>query len=191
MSLHVDTLYVQGNILITQDGKACIADFGIVGMFRDLTYHDYKLETLRYIAPERLSEDLFLPTRINGPSKASDVYSLAMTSFEVRSCRKPSCYPIQIRSHNHDQVLTGILPYEDSNKGSVIADIRLGKRPPRPTDPSRNRWLQDHVWDMIETCWSNEPGQRSELFALHHVFSTIGPQITQIARSDRPGDLTI
>jgi serine/threonine protein kinase len=54
-------------------------------MFRNLTYHDHKLETLRYIAPERLSEDLFLPTTINSPSKASDVYSLAMTSFEVRS----------------------------------------------------------------------------------------------------------
>ena len=74
--------------MITQDGQACLADFGITGALRGFTYHDYKLRTLRYMAPERLPlEDLpadYLPT-IDGPSKESDVYSLAMTSFMVCS----------------------------------------------------------------------------------------------------------
>ena len=56
--------------------------------FRGFTHHDYKLETLRYMAPERLpSIDLpedYLPT-IDGPSRESDVYSVAITSFEVCS----------------------------------------------------------------------------------------------------------
>ena len=81
MTSHINVLHVQGNILITQDGQACLGDFGIIGAFKDLTYHDYKLETIRYMAPERLSR---VPT-INSPSKQSDVYSLATTSFEVRS----------------------------------------------------------------------------------------------------------
>jgi serine/threonine protein kinase len=75
----------QGNILITRDGKACIADYGILGVFKDLTYEEHKLETLRYMAPERLSEDLFRLTTVVGPTEASDIYSLAMSSFEVRS----------------------------------------------------------------------------------------------------------
>ena len=54
-----------------------------MGVFRDLVYHNHKSETLRYMAPERLPADLFSPLVINGPSTASDVYSLAMTSFEV------------------------------------------------------------------------------------------------------------
>jgi serine/threonine protein kinase len=85
MNLHVYTLHFQGNILITRDGKACIADYGILGVFKDLTYEEHKLETLRYMAPERLSEDLFRLTTVVGPTEASDIYSLAMSSFEVRS----------------------------------------------------------------------------------------------------------
>jgi hypothetical protein len=73
-----DTRYVQSNILITQDGHACLGDFGIVDAVRDLTHHDHKLETLRYVAPEHFA--WYMST----PSKTSDVYSLAMTSFEVR-----------------------------------------------------------------------------------------------------------
>jgi hypothetical protein len=37
------------------------------------------------MAPERISNDLIGAPIINAPSKESDVYSLAMTSFEVRS----------------------------------------------------------------------------------------------------------
>ena len=86
MTLNVDTLYVQGNILITQDGQACLADFG--SAFRDLTSHDHKLETLQYMAPEHCLEDL----SINGPSKTGDVYSFTMTSFKV--CPPAVNYPV-------------------------------------------------------------------------------------------------
>jgi hypothetical protein len=37
------------------------------------------------MAPERLPEDPYPSPVINGPSRASDVYSLAVTAFEVRS----------------------------------------------------------------------------------------------------------
>ena len=84
MTPQIDIWYVQGNILITQDGQACLADFGIAGAFRGLPRHDHKLETLRHMAPERFSEDIDSFPIINGPTKAGDVYSLAITSFEVR-----------------------------------------------------------------------------------------------------------
>lgn len=70
---------VKGNILITQDGRACLGDFGIVGAFGDLSFPRFKLATARYMALERL--DFFKAS----PSKKSDIHSLAMTSFTVRS----------------------------------------------------------------------------------------------------------
>jgi hypothetical protein len=42
---------------------------------------DYNPSNLRYVAPECLEEEP--PITIKRPSKESDVYSLAMTSFKV------------------------------------------------------------------------------------------------------------
>jgi hypothetical protein len=50
----------------------------MVGAF---AFGDYKLSNFQYIAPELFIEERYLV--IGPPSKASDVYSLAMTSFEV------------------------------------------------------------------------------------------------------------
>jgi serine/threonine protein kinase len=72
------TRYIQSNILITQDGQACLGDFGITGVFLS-SVSWYKLESLQYMAPERFSSW----DRINSSSKESDVYSLAVTSFKV------------------------------------------------------------------------------------------------------------
>ena len=72
---------VKNNILITRDGRACLGDFGIVGAFGALSFPKFKLGTARYMALERL-------TCLGGsPSKKSDIYSLAMTSFTV--CSSP------------------------------------------------------------------------------------------------------
>ena len=59
----------------------CLGDFAIAGMFtaRWFTFEDYQPETLRYMAPERVSP-------LADPTKESDVYSLAMTSFSVCAC---------------------------------------------------------------------------------------------------------
>jgi hypothetical protein len=112
------------------------------------------------MAPERFSSD-----KIKMSSTEGDVYSLAMTSFEV-CFSVVNCPTIQC----NNQVLTGILPYGGSNKHNVITDIGYGKRPSRPMDPSQNKWLQDRVWDTITTCWSADPGQRYKLSVVHRVF---------------------
>jgi hypothetical protein len=93
-----------------------------------------------------------------------------------------------MRLPHHNQILTGVLPYGSGNKVNLIKSIRNAKRPPRPMDPSQNRWLQDSVWDTIVMCWSNELDQRRELSAVYYVFSTSSPQGTQNAKSDRPGN---
>ena len=77
-----------------------------------------------------------------------------------------------MQSLHYDQVFTGISPYDGSKNVDVITHIRLGERPPRPTDPSQSQWLREHVWNLITTCWSGRPEQRCELSVVHHVFST-------------------
>ena len=77
-----------------------------------------------------------------------------------------------IHSPRHDQVLTGISPDDGDDRVNAITNIRLGRRPFRPLDPSQNRWLQDRVWNVIVTCWSDKPEQRCGLSIVYHIFST-------------------
>lgn len=79
----------------------------------------------------------------------------------------------------YDQVLTGVLPYDGSDHQRICNDVQGGVRPSRPTDPSQNQWLQDHVWDMIIAGWHREPKQRCELHVLYPVFFTPDQQEAQ------------
>jgi hypothetical protein len=43
----------------------------------------------------------------------------------------------------------------------VMFAVKQGRRPARPKhELSRTRGLNDEVWHIIETCWSQDPGQR-------------------------------
>ena len=76
---------VQNNILITRNGQACLGDFGLTGAFPRFHFSDYGLTTLRFMAPEWFVGESTGDLGTSRPSKESDVYSLAMTSFSVRS----------------------------------------------------------------------------------------------------------
>jgi hypothetical protein len=84
--------------------------------------------------------------------------------------REPTYYLIQ--SSHYGQVLTGKSPYKTHSRDAAITGIKPRQRPPRPTNTRQNLWLQDQIWDMITTCWSDEPRRRCELSVMHHVFST-------------------
>ena len=76
---------LQNNVLITQDGRACLGEFGIIGAFERFDFYMYELETVRYMAPECFYlKGAYGSPETSGPSKESDVYSLAVTSFSVR-----------------------------------------------------------------------------------------------------------
>ena len=140
--------------------------------FGGVRYSALKLETVRYMAPEQFLGECIPLGFIGSPSKESDVYSLAITSFEV--CPSFAIHPTTRNDHSrYDQVLTGVLPYDDADdQYAIAARVRRGERPSRPTDPSQNQWLQDPVWDVISTGWRQKPKQRCSLSALHHQLST-------------------
>jgi len=81
VDLDANTSYVQDNILITRDGNACLGDFGVTNELANLYHRKFKLRTARYMAPERFDDD----DDVDLASKESDIYSLAMSSFTVRS----------------------------------------------------------------------------------------------------------
>ena len=67
------------------------------------------------------------------------------------------------------KILTEVLPYGNARDGIIIFHVVFGERPPRPTNA---RWLQDHIWNMIMTCWSERREQRWDVRAMYNQFST-------------------
>jgi hypothetical protein len=53
----------------------------------------------------------------------------------------------------------------------MIDDIRHSVWPLCPASQIQDQWLNDRVWDMILTCWSEKPEQRCELAVMHYIFS--------------------
>ena len=76
--------------MVTQEGNTCLGDFGITGIITDPTVVEpgstttSKPGVVRYMAPELLNPSQFALANSN-PSKESDIYSLAMTAYEVCS----------------------------------------------------------------------------------------------------------
>ncbi|KAF9645420.1 kinase-like protein [Thelephora ganbajun] len=148
-----------GNILISEGGVAHLGDSGIMVVMVDPTVVEpgstttSKPGVVRYMAPELLNPPQFSLSNSN-PSKESDVYSLAMTTYET---------------------LTEILPYGNARDGIIIFHVVTGDRPPRPTNA---RWLRDQIWDMITTCWSEKRDQRWDIHAVYHQLSVSSIQET-------------
>jgi len=89
-----------------------------------------------------------------------------------------------MQSPLYSQILTGVLPYDGiDDYFAVTHHIRSGERPSRPTNEDVNQRLQDGVWDMITTCWREDPKKRWEVRAVHKLFSTPSLQEARNANS--------
>jgi len=80
---HADAQFIQKNILITEDGQACLGDFAIAGVLAWCRYDVLQPENLQYMAPERFVNLDHDRPHVVGYSTEADVYSFAMTSFSV------------------------------------------------------------------------------------------------------------
>ncbi|KAK0447355.1 kinase-like domain-containing protein [Desarmillaria tabescens] len=122
------------NILITDDGRAVIADFGIsfvMGVTSFATSSSHRGGTVRWQAPEVLNGGL--------NTFSADVYSLACVYFEV---------------------FDGTIPWSDLKDGVVIKNVCLDKmHPPYP----KHLGSTGHAglwWEVMTKCWSYEPEDR-------------------------------
>jgi len=133
------------NILISRNGRACLADFGLATAAKDskamsLMTTNKTTGTLRWQAPELFPDEL--SSHIERPNtKATDVYAYGLVCYEMFS---------------------GNFPFQEfSSDFQVMYAVKQGKRPARPSDAqAMTRGLNDMIWQIIENSWMPDPVAR-------------------------------
>jgi serine/threonine protein kinase len=141
-------LFIKANILIDQDGRARLADFGLLTIALDSTYTTSSSSpksagTARWMSPELLDPDQF-DLEDSRPTKDSDCYALGMVILEV---------------------LSGKPPFPNYNGLIAMRKIVEGELPGRPQG-AEEVWFTDDLWEMLEQCWSPQPGWRPTIEAV-------------------------
>ncbi|KAF8982242.1 kinase-like domain-containing protein, partial [Cyathus striatus] len=140
------------NVLIADDGLACLSYFGLSSSINThaLTWTSIESTvsnagTIRWLAPELLYE-----TSV-GPTKESDIYAFAC-------------------------VFVGKVPfYQHLFDPTVMRQIMLGQRPLHPelkSDPYTRWGLTDWMWSLIEKCWHEDPFIRPKASDVVNMLST-------------------
>ncbi|KAG8910427.1 hypothetical protein FRC01_006342 [Tulasnella sp. 417] len=124
------------NILVQDNGSAVLSDFSLAKLATPdakNTQTNPQVNVFRYQAPEVILDQPI--------SKASDVYSWAMTALEI---------------------ITGSPPYHTwRSPGQLIAQVITKNQTPSPTDyksPVLEKYPE--LWDLFARCWKREPKDR-------------------------------
>ncbi|TDL16125.1 kinase-like protein [Rickenella mellea] len=146
------------NILINDDGEACLTDFGLARVLQSSGFTTKTIAgTVRWMAMELVApdvddekysndDDLTIPL-----TEPTDVWALGMTILEI---------------------LTGKVPFAELRQDSVVLlSLIRGARPRRPPD----HLMSDHLWEVITQCWqtvhSNRPAAQDIALALDLIHS--------------------
>jgi len=141
-------LLIKANILIDQNGHACLADFGLLTIVSESTYPTTESSssgnagTTRWMSPELLDPDRFGSD--GRPTKESDCYALGMVILEV---------------------LSGETPFPCDNGLVVMRKVIEGRCPERPQGAG-GAWFTDDLWEALERCWSPQPKNRPTVRAM-------------------------
>jgi len=131
--------------------------------------------TTRYLAPELL-DPLYFGFEHSNPSKESDVYSFAVTAYEVFYSYLVARIVDKRFLPPHKQVLSGdVLLYGMRPESVTAFNVVSGNRPPRPNNPTADHWLSDPTWEIIRCCWDQNPQSRLPADLLHRTF--VGPEL--------------
>jgi len=136
------------NILIDQNGRARLADFGFLTTASDPTNptasSSYTIGgTTRWMSPELLDPDR-TGLKSSRPTKQSDCYALGMVIYEV---------------------LSGQAPFAPFNHYIVMHKVMEGERPDRP-EGVEGAWFTDDLWRTLNRCWAAQPESRPSIAAV-------------------------
>ncbi|PPR05804.1 hypothetical protein CVT26_010154 [Gymnopilus dilepis] len=128
------------NVLITDEGRAAICDFGLSKVLEDLgcpsgfSLSNPGIGPLRWLAPELMEDD-------EQPAiPASDVWSFGCTAFEL---------------------LTGLMPYPHClHDPKVVLEVQNRVKPSGPDMHEQFVKLDIRVRSLLESCWSFTPAER-------------------------------
>ena len=133
--------YSQANILINDNGRACLADFSLLTVASDQSTVISSCTqggTIQWMSPELLDPERFGLVE-SRPTKESDCYALGMVMYGV---------------------LSGQTPFASSMSSSVIWKVLEGQRPERPQGKG-GALLTDDLWMLLELCWKYKPEERT------------------------------
>ncbi|KAF9780764.1 kinase-like domain-containing protein [Thelephora terrestris] len=133
------------NILVDRDGRACLADFGLLTIASDATNTPSSnsfLEggTCRWMGPELFNPEKF-GLKDGRPTRSSDCYALGMVVYEV---------------------LSGRVPFHRYGDYAVVAKVSEGERPERPQG-ARGAFFGNDIWNLLQSCWMPSPGNRPKI----------------------------
>ena len=130
----------QANIMINDNGRACLADFCLLTIVPDQS-----TDTSSHIdggMTQWMSPELLDPERFDLPegqrTKESDCYALGMVIYEI---------------------LSGQAPFAPLTTIAVILRVLEGRHPGRPEGEARVLFTDD-IWRTLELCWEHQPGKR-------------------------------
>jgi len=137
------------NILIHQNGHACLADFGFLAIVSDpantTPSSSYTTGgTPRWMSPELLIAMDRSDLKNTRPTKQSDCYALGMVIYEV---------------------LSGRLPLSQFGPYIIPQKVMDGERPGRPRG-AEGAWFTDDLWRMLNHCWAPQPERRPSVAAM-------------------------
>ncbi|KAH8108481.1 ras guanine nucleotide exchange factor domain-containing protein [Phellopilus nigrolimitatus] len=150
------------NILIGNDGKACVADFGLSQVIEEVapdmssstpTDSPVRWQAWELVKPDEHGE-------LVSVSLPSDVWSFGMLSLEL---------------------MTGKKPYHYWPRDSyVIADLVAKHLPKRPVEEAVvARGLGDALWNLMLDCWRWEPLERPPMSTVKATIRSL-PQISAV-----------
>ena len=157
------------NILVTESGKACLADFGLSNHVdaEMLTWTSESSTniggTVRWQAPELFDTE----NENSKPTKETDVYAYSCVCYEVRAI----CLVLAFLVVNtFIKIFTCQVPFHEISRESIVMmKVMGGKRPSRPEKNSAPfiEWgLTNSMWRLMEQCWDRDPENRPTMSSI-------------------------
>ena len=131
----------KADILIDNNGRACLSDFSLLTIAAGQSTDVSSLVeggSMQWMSPELIYPEAFGLTETR-PTKESDCYALGMVICEI---------------------ISGQTPFTPWKSVLVLAKVLEGVRPSRP-EGKRGALFTDDIWRMLELCWKHQPSERT------------------------------